>query len=226
MIWSDLKYRVRALFRRELMDRELGDELRFHLEREAEKHERAGLPRAVAARRARVEFGGEEQIAEATRSVRGIAALEAVLQDVRYAWRGVTARPTFALAVVLTLGLGIGANAAMFSVVDRLLLRAPAYLEAPERVHRVYMEYLWEGADRTDRSYAYRRYDDIRQLSRTLDAIAGFFYTTEPVGRGAEIRELPVAYVSGSWFDFFEPRPALGRFFNAAEDIAPRPTWP
>lgn len=222
MLWPELKFRIRALFRRAAMDRELADELRYHIESQVERHVRAGMPRREAERRARMEFGGVEQIAEDTRGERGTARLDALRQDVRYAWRGVKARPGFAAAVVLTLGLGIGANAAMFSVVDRLLLRAPAYLEAAERVHRVYMNYVWNGGDRSDRNFAYPAYQVLRNSTSTLDGLAGFFYhPAQPIGRGDEIRELPVAIVTASLFDFFDATPALGRFFTTQEDAAP-----
>ncbi|HSJ10087.1 MAG TPA: ABC transporter permease, partial [Longimicrobiales bacterium] len=220
-MWSDLKFRLRALFQRSAMDRELADELRFHIECEVEKYVRSGVPRAEAERRARIEFGGVDQITEDARGVRGTARLDALLQDVRYAWRGARARPGFAAAIVLTLGLGIGANAAMFSVVDRLLLRPPAYMEAPERVHRVYMNYLWNGSERSDRNFAYLTYQQLRTTS-ALDAAAGFYYhPMQPIGSGSAIRELPVAMVTASLFDFFDARPALGRFFTAQEDAAP-----
>src|SRR5688500_11132111 len=142
---SDLRFRWRALFERGAMERELDDELRFHIEREIEKHVRDGVPRREAERRARLEFGGLAVLKEETRDVRGIALIDTVMQDVRYAWRQLRSKPGFTAAVVLTLGLGIGANTAMFGVVDRLLFRSPVYLSAPERVHRVYLTYPVSG---------------------------------------------------------------------------------
>ncbi len=191
-MWSDLKFRVRALFRRGAMDRELADELGFHLERQIEKYVRAGMPRREAERRARVEFGGIEQIAEDARAIRGISRPDALLQDVRYAWRGVRARPGFAAAVVLTLGLGMGATATMFGIVDRLLMRLPSYLESPDRVHRVYMNFTWDGRERSDRGFAYLTYQDLQKYTTTLDAHATLFYSTNPVGSAPDVRELPV----------------------------------
>lgn len=220
-MWSDLKYRLRALLRRGAMDRELADELRFHLEREIEKHMGAGLTRAAAERRARLEFGGVEQITEQTRAVRGVARLDAVLQDVRYAWRGIVTRPGFATAVVLTMGLGIGANVAMFGVVDRLLVRAPAYLQSAERVHRVYMSYVWNGQNLTERNFQYITYRDLRTLATSFDAVAAYDYRDMAVGRGEGARELQVAAVSATLFDLFHARPVLGRFFTTDEDEAP-----
>jgi hypothetical protein len=119
---SQIRHRTRALFSRSAVDRELDDELRFHIERATQRHIDAGLTPSEAARRARIELGGFEQVVEDTRRARGVQPLEALLQDMRYGWRSERARPGFAAAVVLTLGLGLGANTAMFGIVDRLLL--------------------------------------------------------------------------------------------------------
>ncbi|HKG91333.1 MAG TPA: permease prefix domain 1-containing protein, partial [Gemmatimonadaceae bacterium] len=121
-LWSELRYRVRALFFRDAIEQELDAELRFHIGCEAEKYERLGVPREEALRRARLVFGGVDRIKEESRDVRGTVLLESLVQDVRYAVRGVRAKPGFAAGVALTLALGIGANSAMFGVFDRLLL--------------------------------------------------------------------------------------------------------
>src|SRR4051812_2448484 len=122
-LWSQLLFRARAIVARGAVEDELDAELRFHIEREADKHERAGLPRHEALRRAQLTFGGVERIKDDARDVRGTALLETVWQDVRYAIRGLRAQPTFTLGVVFTLALGFGANAAMFGITDRLLFR-------------------------------------------------------------------------------------------------------
>src|SRR6185437_2210247 len=118
---SDIRYRLRALFSRASVERELDDELRFHIDHAAAKYERQGMPRDGAVRRAHLEFGGVEQMKEATRDARGTARLESVVRDVRYAVRSLLGHPAFTLTVVATLALGIGANAAIFTLVDALL---------------------------------------------------------------------------------------------------------
>jgi predicted permease len=220
-MFTDLKYRLRALFRRDAMERELDAEVRFHLEHEVEKHVRAGVPRAEAERRARLEFGGVEQIKEDARTARGVALLDAVWQDLRFAWRGLRARPGFAAAVVLTLGLGIGANATMFGIVDRLLLRPPSYLEGSERVHRLYMHFVWNGEPRIDRNFAYLTFAQMAESTTSFDLVAPFAYPALAVGTGEATREVRVLAAGASFFEFFDAAPALGRFYTAVEDRLP-----
>ena len=221
---SEIRHRLRALFRRDSLERELHDELRFHLDHEVEKLVRSGLPPDEAARRARLSFGGVDRITEEARDARGVAFVESALQDLRYALRGLRARPAFTAGIVLTLGLGIGANAAMFGIVDTLLFRPPPYLEAPDEVHRVYLFWSQDGELRTERNTQYARYLDLRRWTRTLSGIAAFQTRELAIGEGDDVREMPVTVASASYFDFFDARPALGRFFSAAEDSVPMGT--
>ena len=218
---SDLRYRLRALFRRREMERELEDELRFHIEREVEKHLRAGVSQAEAKRRALLEFGGLDRIREEARDARGVQWFDVLVRDARYAVRGLRSRPGFAAAVVITLGLGIGANTAMFGIVDRLLFRSPAYLDASQRVHRVYVSYVWNGSPQTERSLAYRRYQDLRDGTTSFDVVAAFSDRRLPVGTGESAREVMVVAASASFFELFDARPPIGRFWNAGEDRVP-----
>jgi len=130
---SDIRHRLRALFSRASVERELDDELRAHIEYAVEKYEKQGMPHDDALRRARLEFGGVEQAKEACREERGIAGLESILRDLRYALRSLMKRPAFALTVIATLALGIGANTAIFTLVDALLLR-PLPVRHPEQL--------------------------------------------------------------------------------------------
>ncbi|HVT38648.1 MAG TPA: ADOP family duplicated permease [Gemmatimonadaceae bacterium] len=167
--------------------------------------------------------GGVEQTKEDARDARGTLLLESIVQDLRFAARGLRARPAFTAGVVLTLGLGIGANVAMFGITDRLLLRPPAYLRDASLVHRAYMGWtsVAAGRDRLVAGTSYARYLDFRRWTHAFSSIATFATWNKAIGDGESVREMPVAGVSASYFDFFDARPAVGRFFSTAEDSVP-----
>ena len=218
---SEVRYRLRALFRREAMERELDEELRYHLEHEAKKLEAKGLSPNDAMREARLAFGGVERIKDDTRDQNGISWLETFGQDIRYAVRGLRARPTFTAAVAITLGLGIGANVAMFGIIDQLLLRTPTYLRDADRVHRLYLTTFDGDRDVTDGTTEYARYLDFKRYARTLDAITVVAQRSVAIGVGDVERELPMSVVSGNYWQFFDAKPAIGRFFTEQDDTLP-----
>src|ERR671918_1340387 len=131
-MFTDLWYRIRAVFRRTLVERELDDELRFHTERQIQKYVQAGFTPEEAARRVRLEFGGLDQVKEECRDARGVGLWEEAGRNLRYACRSLVKRPGFAVVVILTLALGIGANSAVFSAINAMLLRPLPFPEADQ----------------------------------------------------------------------------------------------
>jgi len=220
-LWSDLRYRWRAIFRRTDLERELDDELRFHLEREADKYVRNGMSRGDAMRRARIAFGGIDSAKEQSRDARGTVLIDTLAQDIRYTFRGMRARPLFAAGVVVTLALGIGANASMFGIVDRLLLRPPAFLRDAEHVHRVYLRHTRDRVIRTDDGFQFPRYLDLVRWSHDFSAAAVFTSQRLAVGDGDAARVRQVVGASASYFDFFDAKPVVGRYYTTSEDSIP-----
>ena len=142
--------------------------------------------------------------------------------DVRYAARGLRRKPGFTAAVVVTLGLGIGANATMFGIIDRLLFRPPAYIVAPDRVQRVNVAVTTEPAGEfITPVLSYKRYVELTEWTRSFNVTAAFALGEPAIGTGDNAREMPIVGVSASFWRLFAMRPALGRFFSPDEDRVP-----
>jgi hypothetical protein len=132
----DLLFRLRSLLRRSALNSELDDEVRFHLERQVEAYVARGVPRAEAECRARREFGGVAVAKEDAREARGVAALETLFRDLRYGMRVLAKSPGFTAVATLSLALGIGANTAIFTLLDAIRLRTLP-VRAPEELAQV-----------------------------------------------------------------------------------------
>jgi putative ABC transport system permease protein len=144
--------------------------------------------------------------------------LENLKRDIAYAIRGLRNKPGFTLAVVATLALGIGANAAMFGIVDRLLFRPPPLLKDPATAHRIYFFQTFRGKERVCCGGQYARYRDMVTLTKSFSSVAGYTQRDLAVGVGEASREMRIGIVSANFFGFFDAPPALGRYFTESED--------
>jgi predicted permease len=227
-VLSDLRYRLRALFARASLEHELDDELRFHVEHAAAAYERQGMSHDAALRRARLEFGGIEQMKEASRDVRGTARLESIARDLRYALRSLEKRPAFTLTVIATLALGIGANTAIFTLVDALLLR-PLPVSHPEQLVIVgdpaAVNNNNVGSPLTD-YVSFPLFEDVRERNTVFSDMyatgwSGPIDVQMGSGAGATAEQPHARFVTGNFFSMLGVRPYVGRTFTAAEDKTP-----
>jgi len=216
-MFSDLWHRIRALFRSTTVETELDDELRFHLERQVEKYALSGLSREEAQQRARMEFGGVELAKEECRDERGVNFIESVLQDLRYGVRKLRKNPGFTAVAVLTLALGIGANTAVFTVVNGVLLRPMPFPE-PDRLVLVSL-IPREGPFEWQPGVSDRDYLAFREQDRAFERITSFSSraTANLTGAGDPV-QIPIAYVTTDFFPTLRTNPEIGRGFHAEED--------
>ncbi len=209
--------RVRSLLFRAREDREMDEELRSHLEMETAKHIEAGLAPREARRHAHLRFGSVERVKDEVRDARGTRALEDLWADLGYAVRTLRRAPTFAATAVVILALGIGANAAVFTIVDAVLFRELPVPD-PDRVVRVYT------ADYSGGLYGGSSYPDFvdyrTRATAFVDLAAYSTFVPMSLGTGGEAERLQGAVVTRNFFEALGIRPALGRFFPVGDDTA------
>lgn len=207
---STIRLRIRALLHRRRLDRDLEDELAFHLAA------RAGRSDPITARRS---FGNPTYIKETTRDMWTFNWLEALGKDLRYAARTLRKSPGFTTVAVLTLALGIGANTAIFSVVNAVLLRALPYPESDRLVE------LWGNVKRAAverRGTSIADYLDWKRQSHSFDGMSMFIGGTVTLNGVSEPERLPAEYVGHGYFEMLGVTPQLGRAFHVTEDQVPQ----
>jgi predicted permease len=208
------------------VDRDIDDELRFHLEMTVKDLMDSGMTPDDARREAERRFGDVSAVRANLSTIdRGRVGHEkraewwdGIVQDLRYAFRGIRLQPAFAAVIVVALALGIGANATMFGIVDRLLFRPPAFLVAPERTHHIYFQRVVDGSVFTGNSAQYQRFLDMTASSKAAEVIGAYSTRRMAVGTGEDTRELVLGGMSASMWRMFDAPPALGRYFTADED--------
>ena len=213
-MFSDLLFRLRSLFRRNVVEAELDAELRDHLEKEIDRYVAAGMPRSEAARRARLALGGLEQITEQCRDARGISFLETLLYDVRHGLRMLRKSPGFAAVAVLTLALGIGANTAIFSVVQGVLL-APLPYREPDRLVTVWLN-NFRLKSPTDLSY--RDFLDWERGAPPFEKMSAYAWRSFDLSSPGNPEHLEGREISSNFLSTLGVGLALGREFSAEED--------
>jgi putative ABC transport system permease protein len=202
----DLFFRLRTLMRRPAAENELDDELRFHLERQTAKYVKSGMSQAEALRRARLEFGGLDQVKNECREARGISLLETLVQDLHYSARSLLHSPAFTACAVLTLALGIGANTAIFSVINAVLLNPLPYPNPQELL-----------AGRQNESLPNLK--DMQRQTSSFASSGGINISPMDFTGNGEPARVHGAYVDAGFLATLGVQPMLGRWISPDEDV-------
>jgi predicted permease len=214
-IWK----RFTALFSKRRLETELDEEVAVHLEMLTEELRGQGMDARAAREAARREFGGIDSMKEAYRDRRGIPRIEILAKDVRYAIRGLRRSPAFTIAAVLSLALGIGANTAIFSFLDTLMLRMLP-VEKPEQLLSLYRTGGW------GRGFAsYPQYLEFRRHAELFNGVmarSGAYKVRFDAGHNSRADFVEREFVSGNYFDVLGVKPALGRLFTDADNRTPQ----
>ena len=214
--WTRMRSWFRAMRHRSRTESEMDAELRFHIEAFADDFERSGVPRHEALRRARIEFGSIERAKEECREARGVSFVDGLMQDLRFGLRMLRKSPGFTSVAVFTLALGIGANTAIFGLVDSAFLRGLPFREPERLVH------VWTIEDDGDfHTPTPGQYQAVREGSNSFEQVAAmgwadYFYSPD----GSLTENLPGSLVTANWFSTLGVQPLLGRNFREEEQRA------
>jgi predicted permease len=234
MNWATVRSLVRNLFRSERVDGALEAEVRGYVEMLADEKVAAGMDAARARREARMEMGGEVQVKQAVRDGRAGSGLETVWQDVRYGWRMLMRSPAFTVVAVVSLGLGIGANTAIFTVAKKVLydtlpVRDPNALRMLTWVsgHEQVVPPVWgdvganESGGLTSNAFSYPVLEALRTKTNAFEELIAFkdveITATIDGAAGLEAVEL----LSGNAFSALDVEPQAGRVLQASDDTGP-----
>ena len=213
-----LKHKLSSLFRNLFMrsdkDKDVDEELESYVGLLAEEKVQAGLDPRTAAREARVELGGKESVKEKIRQFRLGHSFDTLVQDIRYGVRMLRKNPGFTVVAVLTLALGIGANTAIFSVVNAVLLRPLPY-EEPEELVRVYE--TWPARGEFRREHSAPNFLDIREQVQSLEHFEAIAPATYVLTGEGPAERLSGAVLTGKFLALLSVSPIVGRDFNPEE---------
>ena len=210
-----LRSLISAFFHRNSEESDMDEELRSHIQQHADHLEGSGLPRAEAERQARIAFGGYERAKEECREERAGFWIETLWKDILFGLRMLHKNPGFTAVAVLTLALGIGANAAIFSVVRGVLLR-PLANRDEDRL--LYLRQSAPGAGVQDVTFSVPEIKDIGTGLKTIKELGTLSQLDFTVVGLGEPREISAGVVDGNYFDVMGLRPVLGRLLNPNDD--------
>jgi predicted permease len=215
MSWMiGIRQRLRLLLLRSTAEERMDEELRFHVDMETEKNIAAGMHPEEARRRALAVFGGTEVHKEEMRHGRRLPVLEDLWADFRYATRSLLRSPGFTLVAVLTLAVGIGANSALFGLLNALFLRMPSGISETDRL-------VWVLPAGFMDNVGYADYLDLREAAPSFDGIAAYMTGEFALGSGGEPIRVSGQIVSADYFDVLGASPGLGRGFLPEENRTP-----
>jgi predicted permease len=213
--------RLRGMLLKRRLDEELDEELRIHVEMQTEENVRRGMEPREARRAALVSFGGVEQVKETYRDERGLPVIETTLRDLGYGFRMLRRNPGFAAVAVLTLAIGIGANAAIFSVINSVLLRPLPYPESEELV-ALFNSYPKVVPDLAAYGYCCNSAPDYlerREETEVFESVTMFAFSGHSVGAEGSPQRVTGLRVTPSFFTVLKTPPVLGRAFTESEAV-------
>jgi predicted permease len=210
---------LKSLFGRSRFEREMSSELRFHMETYTEDLVRSGVPRAEAERRARLEFGGVERVREECRQSRGLRWSDELARNVRFALRSLRKSPVFAVTAIVTLALCIGANTAIYSVVDTVLLRPLPYPE-PERLGSLVVQVRTPEGEGLRGAHTGATWEGIRDGATSVDRVVYNSWTQGvSLVSGDQVEYVRQQRVGAGFFRVLGVSLLHGREFTADEDV-------
>src|SRR2546423_1253167 len=212
---NDLLLRLRSLFRRKSVEAELDDELRFHFERQVAKFIQSGLPPQEAKRRARLDFGGVEQLKEEHREARGVTFIETLLLDIRYGLRMLRQNLGFTVAAVVGIDLRVRINVGIFSVLNGAALRLLPILRAEQlvSVSQIFHRRTIRNTHGETSMFSYSEYLDYRDHNHVFSGLVAYEPFLEGTLAGGKMQQLLGTATSCNYFEVLNEHPAQGRGF-------------
>ncbi len=212
MNWNDLRLRIRALRWRQHAENDLDEELQFHIAMQTRKNLASGMEAPEAARRARIQFGGVEQIREECRTARGTQLVESCAADMRYALRSFRRAPSFVLTMISTIALGLGLNTAVFTIFNAYVLR-PLAVRDPYSLYKL----SWTSPSGSSSGFSWREFDSLRKENPAYSEVMGAHFLFARVEGHPLMGEL----VTGNYFRMLGVSAAHGRILVPTDAAVP-----